>query len=170
MLWENRMRLAIVAVMLLLPISGMPQGSSPADGTRQATAVKEYTYKTTAQGDLKIYVHFPNGWTERDKRPAIVFFFGGAWRRVPSANSPTKLLYGTRDRLLKQGREFVARSKEQGNRAELFTAEGVGHGFFNRSPWREVTLSKADEFLASLGYLRGQPTLTVPTRQKMEQR
>jgi acetyl esterase/lipase len=43
------------------------------------TRVKRHTYKKTPQGDLPIYVHFPKDWTAQDKRPAIVFFFGGAW-------------------------------------------------------------------------------------------
>jgi acetyl esterase/lipase len=75
---------------------------------------------------------------------------------------PTLLLYGTNDWLLNQGEEFMRRSKELGHRAELFTADGVGHGFFNAPPWRERTLRRADEFLASLGYLRGEPTVQVP--------
>ena len=41
--------------------------------------VEEFVYKKTPQGDLKIYVHFPQGWAAKDKRPAIVFFFGGGW-------------------------------------------------------------------------------------------
>ena len=56
----------------------------------------------------------------------------------------------------------MARSKELGHKAELFQADGVGHGFFNKSPWREKTLLRADEFLASLGYLTGKPTIKVP--------
>jgi acetyl esterase/lipase len=75
---------------------------------------------------------------------------------------PAMLFYGTADRLLVQGEEFIKKSKEVGHRAELFTAEGMGHGFFNRNPWLERTLARADEFLASLGYLEGKPTLKVP--------
>jgi acetyl esterase len=44
-----------------------------------AGAAAEFVYKKTPQGDLKIYVHFPPGWTAQDKWPAIVFFFGGGW-------------------------------------------------------------------------------------------
>ena len=46
---------------------------------RADARVEESVYKKTPQGDLKIYVHFPAGWTSQDKRPAIVFFFGGGW-------------------------------------------------------------------------------------------
>jgi len=45
-----------------------------------APRVEEFVYKKTPQGDLKMHVHFPTGWTAGDDRAAIVFFFGGAWR------------------------------------------------------------------------------------------
>jgi hypothetical protein len=41
-------------------------------------------------------------------------------------------------------------------------ADGVGHGFFNDSPWYERTLYRADKFLASLGYIKGPPTISKP--------
>jgi acetyl esterase/lipase len=67
---------------------------------------------------------------------------------------PTLLLCGSADQLAAQGDEFMKKSKELGHRAELFTAEGQGHGFFNRSPWLEKTTQRMDEFLVSIGYLR----------------
>jgi hypothetical protein len=45
---------------------------------------------------------------------------------------------------------------------ETYEAEGVGHGFFNDSPWRERTLWQVDRFLAKHGYLHGDPTLNLP--------
>ena len=51
---------------------------------------------------------------------------------VSKDTPPALLLYGTEDRFYAQGKEFVAAMKKAGNRAELFTAEGAGHGFFNR--------------------------------------
>jgi acetyl esterase/lipase len=75
---------------------------------------------------------------------------------------PTLLLFGTGDKMIDAAKEFVAKSKELGNRAELYTADGQGHGFFNKSPWRERTLVRADEFLSSLGYLSGKATLVSP--------
>lgn len=82
--------------------------------------------------------------------------------QLTKATPPALLFYGKNDGLLKQGEEYVTKSKEIGHRAEMFLAEGVGHGFFNRSPWMEKTLLRADEFLASLGYLKGTPTIRVP--------
>jgi len=43
------------------------------------TRIEKHIYKKAPQGDLAIYIHFPKDWTTRDKRPAIVFFFGGGW-------------------------------------------------------------------------------------------
>ena len=42
-------------------------------------AVKEYVYKTASDVDLKLYVFEPADRQPSDKRPAIVFFFGGGW-------------------------------------------------------------------------------------------
>ena len=251
---------------------------------------KSFVYKKTKQADLEIVVHYPPGWKETDKRPAIVFFFGGGWtggkieqfepqakhlasrgmvaaradyrvksrhdvtpkecvedaksairwmrqnaaklgvdpNRIVAAGGsagghiaactaltpgldaegedakvssmpnalvlfnpvlrfsgipqlmerigndealgkaisptlhlkkdspPTLIFFGTADRLAPMGDEFMKKSKELGHRAELFTAEGQPHGFFNRPPWLEKTTQRMDEFLVSIGYL--QPT------------
>jgi acetyl esterase/lipase len=61
-----------------------------------------------------------------------------------------------------QGREFLSKAKALGSRAELYIADGQPHGFFNRPPWTEVTARQIDLFLASLGYLQGEPTLKLP--------
>lgn len=69
---------------------------------------------------------------------------------------PALVLFGDADPLLAQGEEFIARAKEVGCRAELYTAEGQPHGFFNRPPWLEKTTQRMDEFLTSIGYLSPQ--------------
>ena len=68
---------------------------------------------------------------------------------------PTLIFFGTADRLAAMGDEFMKKSKELGHRADLFTAEGQPHGFFNRPPWQEKTTQRMDEFLVSIGYLQG---------------
>lgn len=88
-------------------------------------------------------------------------------------NSPPALImFGTNDRLKVFGDDYWKKAEEVGARADKFLAKGQPHGFFNRSPWRERTLIAADKFLASLGYLRGEPTVTVPeaTRQSRNRR
>ena len=50
-------------------------------------------------------------------------------------------------------------------------AEGMGHGFFNRQPWADVTLIAADKFLKELGFIEGEPTLVAPkTGEKLTKR
>ena len=75
---------------------------------------------------------------------------------------PTVMFFGTADKLSAHGTEFLEKAKALGLRAELWMAADMGHGFFNRSPWTEVTARKADEFLASLGYLSGEPRIALP--------
>src|SRR5438067_6836244 len=40
---------------------------------------KEFVYKQTPQGELRIYLAMPEGWSPSDKRPVLIFFFGGGW-------------------------------------------------------------------------------------------
>lgn len=82
---------------------------------------------------------------------------------------PTIMFFGSADRLIAHGEEFLAKSSELGNRVELHTAAEMPHGFFNRTPWLQVTTRKADEFLTSLGYLKGEPTVKLPAEAKLLQ-
>ena len=276
------MRLVIFQLLFVLSLA------APAIGQ---TDSRTFVYQKTEQANLEMLVDFPKDWKESDKRPAIVFFFGGGWEngtikaferqsryfagrglvsakadyRVKSrhgvtprecvddarnsvrflrenagklgidpdrivvsggsagghiaacttlkpdsegdskisskANAmilfnpvlrfgpqmlarvnndeavgkaispvlylsqqspPALLLFGTDDFLYKQGEEFIDRSKQVGSRSEMFVADGQAHGFFHKSPWYEKTLYRADEFLESLGYLEGKPTIVVP--------
>ncbi|WP_169974621.1 CIA30 family protein [Tautonia rosea] len=72
---------------------------------------------------------------------------------ISSTTPPTLLLYGSEDRLIAQGREFIERATEVGISAQLFLAEGEGHGFFNRPPWLDRTTARVDAFLTELGFL-----------------
>lgn len=42
-------------------------------------AIRTWTYKETPQGALGMTVHLPFDWEPTDRRPGIVFFFGGGW-------------------------------------------------------------------------------------------
>jgi len=46
---------------------------------QQTGNIRDFVYKRTAQGDLKLRVYLPEGWTSQDRRPAIVFFFNSRW-------------------------------------------------------------------------------------------
>ena len=81
---------------------------------------------------------------------------------VTKETPPALILFGDADRLYEHGKDYVEATKKAGNRAELYVAEGQGHGFFNRTPWQERTILRMDEFLTSLGYLEGKPTIESP--------
>lgn len=40
---------------------------------------QKYLYKTVGDTELHLYAFMPKGWREEDKRPAVIFFFGGGW-------------------------------------------------------------------------------------------
>ncbi|MCB1126380.1 MAG: alpha/beta hydrolase [Verrucomicrobiae bacterium] len=75
---------------------------------------------------------------------------------------PTLLFYGTNDRLMAQGEVFCRRGGELGLRIPLWQAPGMGHGFFNRSPWLEATTRQADAFLVEHGFLTGDSGIVQP--------
>ena len=288
------MKTLVLTLALVGPLAMASPAAPAPEGDAGAAATKAYTYKKTPKGDLRITVHFPPGWKAADKRPAIVFFFGGGWtggtikqfadqaaylasrgmvaaradyrvksrqgvtpdacvedaksavrwlrqkaadlgidpdRLAASGGSagghiaacaamtpgldakdedasvsskpnalvlfnpvldlrnlgrhgagladetlkaispnlhvakdtpPAVLFYGTKDKFLEHGRAMLARSKEAGNRVELWTADGQPHAFFNRPPWKQLTLIEADKFLVSLGYLKGKPAVEPP--------
>lgn len=78
---------------------------------------------------------------------------------------PTILFHGINDTTVPfaQAKEFSKAMQAAGNRCELVGAQGEEHGFFNfgrkkNKPFIE-TLTKADRFLVSLGYLKGEPSV-----------
>ncbi len=260
---------------------------TPAPGVTQETEV----YKTVGGFDLKMHLHFPQGWKATDKRPVMIFFYGGGWRKgttqqfivqanhfagrgivtaradyrihterkgnvlpdkcvedarsavrwlranatklgidpekvisaggsagghlayctsikqsvddpkddlsispIPQAmvlynpglfyadsinednellwklsaeklkaisplehvdkdTPPAYILFGTKDHLKRGADEYLKIAKKIGIRAEMFTAKGQSHGFFNSEPWMSKTIPVVDDFLVSLGYL-----------------
>jgi acetyl esterase/lipase len=91
-------------------------------------------------------------------------------RYLDKNSPPAIILFGTNDRLKIFGDEYWKKARAIGVRADEFIAEGQGHGFFNRSPWTERTLIAVDKFLASLGFLNGEPTIEVLKEATAKQR
>ncbi len=81
---------------------------------------------------------------------------------INKSTPPAILFFGTADKLKAGGDEYIQKARALGLRAEMWTAADMPHGFFNREPWLQVTVRKMDEFLASLGYLGGSPTIKLP--------
>lgn len=70
---------------------------------------------------------------------------------------PAIIFLGTEDKLIpvETAKYFEAVMKKVGSRCELNLYEGEGHGFFNYRNLENYnsTVSRADKFLVSLGYL-----------------
>jgi len=78
---------------------------------------------------------------------------------------PAIVFFGSEDTWLKKGWKAASAKISSLNIAdsvEVRIADGQRHAFFNRQPWTDVTLIEADRFLKALGYLEGDPTLTMP--------
>jgi acetyl esterase len=270
---------------VLLSLAGAAGGAlKPLDANiHPAGNQAAIVYKTTPQGDLKINLYFPPNWKAADRRPAIVFFFGGScatgspsqftataeyfatrglvaasaeyriesihhtppqrcaedgksairWLRmsarhlgidaerliagggssggsiaafaaynttfeaddedsrltpeqrqaakgplgafiaswkVSRGGPPAILFFGTEDQFKDKARDFARQLIAAGTRAEIYMAGGQQHAFFNRfpnSPWHALVLRQIDLFLASLGYLKGDPTVPIPAGSKV---
>jgi acetyl esterase len=82
---------------------------------------------------------------------------------VQAGAPPIIVFHGRADELIpfRTIAAFAARMKAAGNRCEVVGFEGQGHGFFNYgrgdNKFFIQTLTQADQFLASLGYLTGPP-------------
>lgn len=76
---------------------------------------------------------------------------------------PAIAFFGDKDEW-KEGWDIAhAKWKKLGAKTiELHIAKHENHSFFNKDPWRTVTLTEADKFLVNHGLLAGEPTLKMP--------
>lgn len=76
---------------------------------------------------------------------------------------PVIVFFGDQDTWKKGWDTVHAKWESMGVKTvDLQIAPGQKHGFFNRDPWKTVTLIAADRFLAKQGLLTGEPTLRAP--------
>lgn len=84
---------------------------------------------------------------------------------VKAGAPPTIIFHGKADSTVpySSAELFTAKMKAAGSRCELVGAEGQPHGYFNfgrtENKFAFATLLAADEFLTSLGWLNGGPTV-----------
>lgn len=82
---------------------------------------------------------------------------------IDAKTPPTIVFLGTKDKLIpvKTAKEYKRLMEEKSRRCDLHLYEGQPHGFFNysRTDNYTKTVIEMDRFLASLGYLKGEPTL-----------
>lgn len=90
------------------------------------------------------------------------------YHHIAAAAPPTIIFHGQADSTVpyRTVEAFAKSMQKAGNRCELVGYEGQQHGFFNygrgNGQYFQLTTVKMDEFLASLGYVSGPPTLLDP--------
>lgn len=72
-------RIQFYAAMLVLAFTTTALSDEVIKG--EAGKTVELAYKKTADKTLNVFTHFPDDWKPSDKRPAIIFFFGGGWTK-----------------------------------------------------------------------------------------
>jgi acetyl esterase/lipase len=87
------------------------------------------------------------------------------YHHINKSTPPTIVFHGKADTTVPYATAevFTAKMKKLGNRCELVGYDGKAHGFFNYSrdggaAYRD-TVRRMDKFLASLGWLKGEPTI-----------
>ena len=91
------------------------------------------------------------------------------WHHVGKNEPPTIILHGREDTTVPYAtmESFAQKMRANGNRCDLMGFAGQKHAFFNYSPkgnpYYDQTLTKAEEFLASLGYIKGRSTSPQPS-------
>ena len=85
-------------------------------------------------------------------------------RHLKADFPPAIVFFGSEDNWMKKG--WVPASKKMKSlgikSTDLRIAEGMGHAFFNRQPWADITLIAADKFLREHDFIEGEPTLAMP--------
>lgn len=110
----------------------------------------------------------PHGWGY--KRVGERFREYSPFHHVAAGAPPAVVFLGTEDHLVpvKTVKDFQAAMRRAGARCDAHFYGGEGHGFFNLKrkgglPGKYyATLIETDRFLASLGWLQGEPTLVIP--------
>jgi len=101
------------------------------------------------------------------KGDAMAFTFAQLTDTHTYGSPPTIVFLGTQDihDPVATAEKFKQLMEENGRRSDLHIYEGQKHGFWNeRNPeYYFKTVVEMDRFLASLGYLTGEPTLTAPS-------
>lgn len=96
---------------------------------------------------------------------------GEHWQTISPAHNitcespPTIVFLGRDDHLIPSAiaENYKAKMDEVGVRCDLYLYEGAGHGFFNNTKndgkFYTITVREMDEFLRSLGYIKGKSQL-----------
>lgn len=110
--------------------------------------------------DVVAYLWFNPAFSPADEKNPEVDILRHAKAGLP----PAIVFFGSEDHAWLPGWNAAhAKWQSLGVRSiEYRIAESQTHSFFNKEPWRSVTLIEADRFLVRLGLLSAEPTLNAP--------
>ena len=77
----SRNCIELVALAVVVTVAILLQGVASIVRADEVGGQSRYVYKTVGERKLTIDFDYPPGWKVTDKRPAIVFFFGGGWTK-----------------------------------------------------------------------------------------
>jgi acetyl esterase/lipase len=110
--------------------------------------------------DVVAYLWFNPAFSPDDNKDSEVDIL----RHLKADLPPAIAFFGDKDTWKKGWDVAYEKWKSLGTKTiDLQIAPGQAHSFFNKEPWRAVTLIAADRFLAKHGLLTGEPTLQAPT-------
>lgn len=82
------MKVLLLCVGLVLPSVTFSQSAIPEATPTELPEAKAFLYRDTgAAPAMRLFVVTPAGWKRSDRRPALMFFFGGGWTTGTPASS-----------------------------------------------------------------------------------
>lgn len=153
-------------------VSGLDEASEDASVSSQPSAMVLFNpVMATAPVD-ELSSEYNQGMARRHEQ------FGGdskavsPYHHIREDQPPMIMFFGSADRLRESAVLFEKAYCAKGNRCELKTWDGPGHGFFNfgrgDNKYFIETCREMDRFLASLGYIEGEPTVEEFVKETME--
>ena len=156
---------------LAAAVATLPGLDAPADDTGISTVPNALVLFNPAcvLAPVKGRVPFPEDrYEDIRNRAGVAPEAVSPYHHVKKGTPPTILFHGKADTTVpyRTAELFCEKMKAHGNRCELTGYEGQAHGFFNYGRGDNKayldTARRMDEFLASLGYLTGPPTVKAP--------
>lgn len=74
------MRKIFITLFLAITVAASNSWAAKPQQPALPQADVQTVYKSTPEGDLKLYIYRPADWKESDKRPLMLMYHGGGWR------------------------------------------------------------------------------------------
>jgi acetyl esterase/lipase len=148
----------------LVGLLGTTAGMPAYDGDEGATGVSSRVVAVAAFNPAMDFVDFGKR-SEGSADNSVAAFLGATYQQNPklweqasptclvtAKSAPFLFLHGNADTTVpyRQSVEMMQKLKAAGVRAELFTAAGAKHGFFNTPPFYELSMKRMEAFFDAI--------------------